>query len=179
MAKNKQLSTVSTSRKIPATKTTLSRKAKRVLQSSGLQFFLKWAETPTTGGRRTGSGRDAMKVECSKLYKQLVAKGKKLDRKMDRPKPPPEKSEESQEQELVLWAAVCNFLGLPSAKRRFAEEKDALRDQCHALLKNPFVPPHHRDEILEILRYHDLEYPSGQKADEVEDQAAFKKESRD
>ena len=66
---------------------TLARKAKRVLQSNGLQFFLQWADTDTSGGRRKKSNRGKFKTDNPKLYKELVAKGESSDRKMDRPKP--------------------------------------------------------------------------------------------
>ena len=67
--------------------TTLARKARKVLQSNGLQYFLQWADTPTTGGRRKKSMRSRMKLELPKLYKELVAQGEASDRKMDKPKP--------------------------------------------------------------------------------------------
>ena len=66
---------------------TLRRKAKRVLQSNGLQYFLEWADKDTSGGLRKKAFRGKMKLECPKLYAELVEKGKALNRKMDRPKP--------------------------------------------------------------------------------------------
>ena len=87
MGKKNKVEATPTTRKTPGTTITLSRKAKRVLQSNGLQYFLEWAEKDTSGGRRKKAGRGKMKVECPQLYKELVAKGQALGRKMDKPKP--------------------------------------------------------------------------------------------
>lgn len=67
---------------------TLVRKAKKVLQSNGLHYFKEWAEKSFNGGRRKKAQRGAFKLENSKVYNQLVAKGTAMDRRMDRgPKP--------------------------------------------------------------------------------------------
>jgi hypothetical protein len=94
MMAKKKVEVAPAPRKNAGTSVTLARKAKRVLQSSGLQYFLQWADKDTTGGRRKKAARSKFKTDNPRLYKELLAKGERLNRKMDRPKPKEEKSEE-------------------------------------------------------------------------------------
>jgi hypothetical protein len=77
MAKNQNKKPESAPRKNKGA-STLVRKARKVLQSNGLHFFKEWANNAS-------SKRPSLKVDNTKVYKQLTAKGESMNRRMDRP----------------------------------------------------------------------------------------------
>jgi hypothetical protein len=90
VAKNKNKSEAPASKKNVKTLTTGARKGRKVLQSNGLHYFKAWAEKPAP------NRRGAFRMEHPKLYRELVAKGEALDRRMDRPPVPKDQPQESE-----------------------------------------------------------------------------------
>lgn len=65
--------------------TTAERKARKILKSCGLRFFKTWADQAFTGGKNRKKGsRGSLKSLSPSMYKECIAKGEYLDRKMDK-----------------------------------------------------------------------------------------------
>jgi len=78
MAKKSQSSSAPTATRSPKSATTLRRKAKRVIQSSGVQFFKEWMNASIKSGRRP-TARSAHPRLCDDLIRRYEAKGRKMD----------------------------------------------------------------------------------------------------